>query len=399
MNWDVFEGNWKQLTGKSISVASAAAFVALTAAASFAFITVAQAQQPEKKRAAAPAARPAPAPRATPAARPAPAPRAVARPTSPQPQRSVSRPTPPQRTAIPNRPVTPPRNTTTRIRPTNTPPQRTAIPNGPIGTPQSGQRTITQGPRGPAQAGLSPTGLKFGPHGPIATPRSGGRTITQGPRGPSQAALSPTGLRYGPHGPIATPARLGQGRDAFRRVKPNFPVVTVNNNYFPIVRGERFIRWGGRNRFFVPLGALGAVLIGESYWNPDGYVSIAGPFCTGFTPDGCQLHWRMVDFVDGGGEPQCVQYCPLVGPPPAQIAALPPPPPLPPQGSCQMTIFSDPNFAGTSTPTGDNQASLSESGWQKRFPRSRCSPPPGTSTPATTTAATRCASPPAPTRR
>jgi hypothetical protein len=29
-----------------------------------------------------------------------------------------------------------------------------------------------------------------------------------------------------------------------------------------------------------------------------------------------------------------------------------------------MTIFSNPNFAGTSAPTGDNQANLSESGWQ-----------------------------------
>jgi len=121
---------------------------------------------------------------------------------------------------------------------------------------------------------------------------------------------------------------------------------------------------GGRRRLFVPLGVLGAVLIGSSYWYPDGYVSIAGPYCTGFTPDGCELHWRMVDFVDGGGEPQCVQYCPQAGPPPAQVGTLPPPPPLPSQGTCQLTIFSDPNFAGTSAPAGDNQPNLSESGWQ-----------------------------------
>jgi beta/gamma crystallin len=139
--------------------------------------------------------------------------------------------------------------------------------------------------------------------------------------------------------------------------------VTVNNRFFPIVRGEKFMHLGGRNRFFVPLGALGAVLIGGSYWNPDGYVSTAAPFCAGYTPDGCQLHWRMVDFVDGGGEPQCVQYCPVAGPPPAQVATLPPPP-LPPRGTCQMTIFSAPDFAGTAAPTGDNQPNLSESGWQ-----------------------------------
>jgi len=39
----------------------------------------------------------------------------------------------------------------------------------------------------------------------------------------------------------------------------------------------------------------------------------------------------MVDFVYGGGEPQCVQYCPVVGPPPAQIATLPPLSPCPPE--------------------------------------------------------------------
>jgi hypothetical protein len=124
---------------------------------------------------------------------------------------------------------------------------------------------------------------------------------------------------------------------------------------------------GGRNRFFVPLGALGALLIGESYWNPDGYVSIAGPSCTGFTPDGCRLQWRTVDFVDGGGEPQCVQYCPVAGPPPSQIATLPPPPQLSPQGTCQLTIFSERNFAGTSAPTGDNQQNLADSGWQNEI--------------------------------
>jgi hypothetical protein len=238
----------KQLKGKSISAAGITALVALAAAASLAFITVAQAQQ--QKKPGPPAARAAPAPRAAaPAARPAPAPRAVARPSSPPPQRSVSRPpppqrsvsrppppqrnltrpTPPQRTATPNRPVSP--NTTTRVRP-NTPPQRTAVPNGPIGTPQSGRRTITQGPRGPAQVGQSPTGLRFGPHGPIATT-----------------------------------AHLRRGPNALQPVRPKFPVVTVNNRYFPIFRGQKFMHMGGRNRFFVPLGALGAVLIGRNVCN------------------------------------------------------------------------------------------------------------------------------------
>jgi len=240
----------------------------------------------------------------------------------------VTRPTPPQRTAIPNRPVKQPQTATTRVRPI-TPPQRAVIPNGPIVTPRIGQRTIPPGPHGGTQVGHSPTGLKFGPHGPIVTS-----------------------------------AHLRQGPNALRPVRPKFPVVTVNNRYFPILRGQKLMHMGGRNRFFVPLGALGAVLIGGSYWNPDGYVSIAGPSCTGFTPDGCRLQWRVVDFVDGGGEPQCVQYCPIARPPPAQIATLPPPSPLSPQGACELTIFADRNFAGTSAPTGDNQQNLADSGWQ-----------------------------------
>jgi len=387
MNRDEIDGNWKQPGGKGILVAIMTALVALAASASLAFITVAQAQQPPKKpaaaaapaarpapppRAAAPAARPAPAPRAAaPVARPAPAPRAIARPSSPPPQRIVTRP-PPQRivtrpapvprTAIPNRPVTSPQITTTRVHP-NVPPQRTATPSGPIETPRSGQRTMPQGPRGPSQVGQVPTGV--GPHGPFGTQRSGQRTIPRGPQGPTTVGLSPTGLRFGPHEPIATPDHLRQGPNALRQSR--FPAVAVNNRFFPIVRGEKFMHLGGRNRFFVPLGALGTVLIGGSYWDPDGYVSTAAPFCTGYTPDGCQLHWRMVDFVDGGGEPQCVQYCPVAGPPPAQVATLPPPPPLLSRGSCQMTIFSDPNFAGTSAPTGDNQPNLSESGWQNEI--------------------------------
>jgi hypothetical protein len=240
----------------------------------------------------------------------------------------VTRLTPTRRAAIPNRLVKQPQTTTTRVRPI-TPPQRTAIPNRPIVTPQSGQRTIPPGSHGRTQAGQSPTGLKFGPHAPI----------------------------------VAS-AHLRRGPNALRPVRSKFPIVTVNNRYFPILRGQKFMHMGGRDRLFVPLGALGAVLIGGSYWNPDGYVSIAGPSCTGFTPDGCRLQWRMVDFVDGGGEPQCVQYCPVAGPPPAQIATLPSLSPLSPQGICELTIFSDPKFAGTSAPTGDNQQNLADSGWQ-----------------------------------
>jgi hypothetical protein len=182
-----------------------------------------------------------------------------------------------------------------------------------------------------------------------------------------KGALPQGALKLGPGKPNFSPVGLKPGPGGFQQIKPAFPAVAFKNKFFPIHKGPHFVWLGGFKKFFVPVGALGVVLIGGSYWYPDGYVSIDGPTCGGFTPDGCQLRWRMVDFADGGGEPQCVQYCPRSGPPPAQIATLPPPPPLPQNGACQVTIFSDPNFGGTSAPTGDNQPALSQTGWRNEI--------------------------------
>jgi hypothetical protein len=166
--------------------------------------------------------------------------------------------------------------------------------------------------------------------------------------------------------------KLGPGRPVFNAAlkpgqlpsRPAFPVLTMHNRFWPILKGRKFIWFGGYRRFFVPVGLLGVALIGGSYWYPDGYVSIAAPLCTGFTPDGCQLEWRTVNFEDGGSAAQCVQYCPQAGPPPAQAMALPPAPAVVANGSCQLTIYADPDFAGLSAPTSDNQPVLSDTGWK-----------------------------------
>jgi hypothetical protein len=171
------------------------------------------------------------------------------------------------------------------------------------------------------------------------------------------------GLNRGPGRQLATPAHMNQGPG----FKPAFPAVSMNNRFWPIQRDRKFMWFGGARHFFVPVGLLGVAIIGGSYWYPDGYVSIAGPACGGFTPDGCQLQWRSVDFEDGGGEPQCVQYCPQAGPPPANATPLPPPPALMQTGNCQATIFADPNFGGLSAPTSDNQPVLSQTGWQNEI--------------------------------
>jgi beta/gamma crystallin len=182
--------------------------------------------------------------------------------------------------------------------------------------------------------------------------------------GPAQGA---NGLRQGPGRQLATPAHMNQGPGGVQQVRPAFPAVSMHNKFWPIQKGPKFMWIGGARHFFVPFGLLGVAIIGGSYWYPDGYVSIAGPACYGFTPDGCQLQWRMVDFEDGGGEPQCVQYCAQAGPPPDNAAPLPPPPALMQTGNCQLAIFSDPNFGGLSAPTSDNQPVLSQTGWQNEI--------------------------------
>jgi len=177
---------------------------------------------------------------------------------------------------------------------------------------------------------------------------------------PTQGANA---LKFGPAKPVFSPVVRPGGPP----LRPAFPVVGMHNRFWPILRGPKFIWLAGHRRFFVPVGLLGVALIGGSYWYPDGYVSIAGPACTGFTPDGCQLQWRMVDFEDGDGAPQCVQYCPQAGPPPAQAAELPPPPALVQNGTCQVTIYAEPEFGGLSAPTSDSQPALSETGWKNEI--------------------------------
>jgi hypothetical protein len=181
------------------------------------------------------------------------------------------------------------------------------------------------------------------------------------------APPGPAIIKLSPSQPAANSTLLKPAPGAFQQTKPGFPAVRLHDKFWPIHKDSRFMWVRGQRRLFVPVALLGIVLIGGSYWYPDGYVSMDGPACTGYTPDGCQLQWRMVDFEDGGGEPQCVQYCPQAGPPPAQVATLPPPPPPAENGVCQTTIYAEPNFAGNSAPTGDNQPSLSQTGWRNEI--------------------------------
>jgi beta/gamma crystallin len=261
-------------------------------------------------------------------------------------------------------------------RPQMRPAQPQVNPNAGFSRPPQGPAVVNPNPFvGQPRAPVAPVAPVAGPHmGPGPVGPGPGIHIAPGPGSPAHIGVVGPGLRPGPGRPGGPPVVLGPGPGpgGFGRRPPNFPVVTVGNRFFPIVRGPRFVWWGGYRRAFVPLAVLGIAAIGGSYWYPDGYVSVAQPYCTGYTPDGCQLNWRMVGFEGGGEAPQCVQYCPQVGPlpvpgpgqAPAQVAALPPPPPpAPANGTCQMTIFAEPNFAGAAAPTADGQPALGEAGW------------------------------------
>ncbi|HEY4922268.1 MAG TPA: beta/gamma crystallin-related protein [Xanthobacteraceae bacterium] len=148
--------------------------------------------------------------------------------------------------------------------------------------------------------------------------------------------------------------------------KNNFPIIKIGNNKIvPIFKGPKKIWVGGHWKMFVPFAALSVVRIGTGYYWPDAYLTVGRPYCEGITPDGCHLNWQMVNFADGGGAYQCVQYCPRPNEaPPAQAASLVAPPPLPANGACEVTVYAEPNLAGQDATTGDEQPALSQTGWQ-----------------------------------
>jgi hypothetical protein len=220
--------------------------------------------------------------------------------------------------------------------------------------------------REPGAPGNAPPGTGFQGNGPagngvpaLANPNP---ALPANPAQPQGAPAAVQALVHPPVRPLLKPPPGG-----FPQTRPAFPVVQRNDRFWPLHRDRKAMWFNGQRRFFAPVILLGVILVGDSYWYPDGYVSMDGPACTGATADGCQLEWRMVDFEDGDGAPQCVQYCPQPGPPPQQVATLPPSPPLTQSGECRTTIYSEPNFGGNSAPTGDSQPILSSTGWRNEI--------------------------------
>jgi Beta/Gamma crystallin len=215
---------------------------------------------------------------------------------------------------------------TARVKTVRTPRVRTNVSR----VPKTGVSNVSRVP------GTVKTGNKLGP-------AAGG-------------ALSAAKLQHGPGkvGPIGP--------------KPNASFVKLaNNKVAPIWKGPKKIWWGGGWKTFLPYTALGVFVIGGAYYYPDGYLSLAGPYCAGITPDGCRLRWQLVGFEDGGEDWQCVEYCRRPGamPPPQAVAYTEPPPP--PQGRCEVVIYPEPTFGGTGVPTSEEQPQLSQSGWQNQI--------------------------------
>ena len=164
----------------------------------------------------------------------------------------------------------------------------------------------------------------------------------------------------------------GPGQVSKVAFKPasNVQFVKLGSNKSAVMwnSGPKKIWWGNKWKWFVPITALGVVVLGGAYYYPDAYITVARPYCEGITPNGCRLNWQRVDFEDGDSEWQCVQFCRRPGnPPPPRTVALVAPPPPPQGGACQISIYSEPGFGGVNATASEEQPRLAENGWQNQI--------------------------------
>ena len=170
--------------------------------------------------------------------------------------------------------------------------------------------------------------------------------------------------------------KVGPGPGKITKVGPGPGKITknvtkINKRDVSVFRERRRVWSGGFWRTFVPIVALSGLYIGSQYYDPDGYVAVARPECSGVSEEGYSLRWQEVPVEGGGTEWQCVQFRPRVQvvdmppPPPPQTLITPPPAPVQQAaGSCELMVYSEPNFAGLSSPATENLASLEEEGWK-----------------------------------
>jgi hypothetical protein len=144
--------------------------------------------------------------------------------------------------------------------------------------------------------------------------------------------------------------------------------IKLANKPWPLHKGPHKLWWKNGWKTFVPFTAIGIVLAGGAYYYPDAYVSVARPYCSGITPDGCQLNWQEVPFEGGGAEWQCVQFCPRPNlPPPPKAVAMVVAPPAAAGGRCELEIFADAKFTGVNAQSEVDQPRLADNGWKNEI--------------------------------
>src|SRR5260370_66753 len=113
----------------------------------------------------------------------------------------------------------------------------------------------------------SPLHQRFTP--PRANPNSG--------HGGASAQQGQAIIKLGPSQPVVNSTLLNPAPGAFQQTKPGFPAVRMDDKFWPIHKDSKFMWVRGQRRLFIPVALLGVVVIGGSYWYPDGYVSMEGP--------------------------------------------------------------------------------------------------------------------------
>jgi beta/gamma crystallin len=202
---------------------------------------------------------------------------------------------------------------------------------------------------------------KFGGAGNTVVKQKTVTTTTANPNIKVQPVAGAQVLKFAP-GP-------GQVSKVAFKPAPNAQFVKLGQFSAPVWKsGPKKIWWGNKWKVFIPITALGVVVLGGAYYYPDAYLTTSRYYCEGISPDGCRLNWQRVDFEDGDSDWQCVQFCRRPGaPPPSRTVALVAPPPPPQGGACEISIYSEPGFGGTNAQASTEQAQLSENGWQNQI--------------------------------
>ncbi len=79
---------------------------------------------------------------------------------------------------------------------------------------------------------------------------------------------------------------------------------------YSVWRGAHRVRYDGRWATLAAIAALSIYFYDGANYYPYAYISATGPYCEGFTEDGCILRWQEVPTVEGPRVFQCVAYCP-----------------------------------------------------------------------------------------